>query len=92
MNQKLTIAGREFSSRLLLGTGKFSSNEAMRDALDASGAPIAAGATVWAAGPWLPELFPQLVGADAEAQLRAVAEVVVGGLVRNTSFAGYFSQ
>ncbi len=33
----LTIAGREFSSRLLLGTGKFSSNEAMRDALDASG-------------------------------------------------------
>lgn len=40
VNQKLTIAGREFSSRLLLGTGKFSSNEAMRDALDASGAEI----------------------------------------------------
>ena len=40
MNQKLTIAGREFSSRLLLGTGKFCSNEAMRDALDASGAEI----------------------------------------------------
>jgi glycine/D-amino acid oxidase-like deaminating enzyme len=38
-------------------------------ALDASGAPIAAGATVWAAGPWLPELFPQLVGADAEASI-----------------------
>jgi thiazole synthase len=34
---KLIIAGREFSSRLLVGTGKFSSNDAMRDALEASG-------------------------------------------------------
>jgi thiazole synthase len=33
----LTIAGREFSSRLLVGTGKFSSNEAMSAALEASG-------------------------------------------------------
>ncbi len=40
MSGKLTIAGREFSSRLLVGTGKFSSNEAMRDALTASGAEI----------------------------------------------------
>jgi len=39
-NQPLLIAGREFSSRLLLGTGKFSSNATMRDALDASGAQI----------------------------------------------------
>ncbi len=37
---KLTIAGREFSSRLLLGTGKFSSNQAMSDALEASGTAI----------------------------------------------------
>ena len=36
----LTIADRKFSSRLLLGTGKFSSPEAMRDALDASGTEI----------------------------------------------------
>ena len=36
----LTIAGRHFRSRLFLGTGKFSSNEAMRDALAASGAEI----------------------------------------------------
>ncbi len=36
----LTIAGRTFRSRLLVGTGKFSSNEAMRDALEASGAEI----------------------------------------------------
>jgi thiazole synthase len=33
----LVIAGREFRSRLILGTGKFSSPEAMRAALDASG-------------------------------------------------------
>lgn len=33
----LIIAGREFSSRLFLGTGKFPSNESMRDALAASG-------------------------------------------------------
>lgn len=36
----LTIAGREIRSRLFLGTGKFSSNESMRDALNASGAEI----------------------------------------------------
>src|SRR5512135_1983810 len=32
-NQPLIIAGRTFRSRLILGTGKFSSPEAMRDAL-----------------------------------------------------------
>ena len=37
---KLQIADREFSSRLLVGTGKFGSNELMRDALIASGAEI----------------------------------------------------
>src|SRR4030088_2237278 len=37
---KLKIADREFSSRLLVGTGKFSSNEVMRDALVASGTEI----------------------------------------------------
>ena len=36
----LVIAGREFGSRLLLGTGKYSSPEAMRDALVASGTEI----------------------------------------------------
>ena len=38
--QRLKIADREFSSRLLVGTGKFASNELMRDALAASGAEI----------------------------------------------------
>ena len=40
MNRPLVIAGRTFTSRLLLGTGKFSSNELMRDALAASGTEI----------------------------------------------------
>lgn len=36
----LRIADREFSSRLLVGTGKFSAPEAMRDALAASGTEL----------------------------------------------------
>ena len=40
VNQPLAIAGRIFRSRLILGTGKFSSPEAMRDALEASGAEM----------------------------------------------------
>ena len=37
VNHPLIIAGREFRSRLILGTGKFAAPEAMRDALAASG-------------------------------------------------------
>jgi thiazole synthase len=37
---KLKIADREFASRLLVGTGKFASNELMRDALEASGTEL----------------------------------------------------
>ncbi len=40
MSELLKIGGRTFQSRLLLGTGKFSSHETMRDALEASGAEI----------------------------------------------------
>src|SRR5262249_17498616 len=36
LSQPLVIAGRPFRSRLFVGTGKFSSHEAMRDALAAS--------------------------------------------------------
>jgi thiazole synthase len=39
-NQSFAIAGRVFRSRLVLGTGKFSSPQAMRDALVASGAEM----------------------------------------------------
>jgi len=40
MMDKLVIAGRSFASRLLVGTGKFSSNQAMVAALEASGCEI----------------------------------------------------
>ena len=39
-SKPLIIAGRTFHSRLLVGTGKFSSPEAMRDALAASGTEL----------------------------------------------------
>lgn len=37
---KLEIAGRQFNSRLLVGTGKFASNQAMVDAMEHSGSEI----------------------------------------------------
>ena len=37
---KLIIGGREFSSRLFVGTGKFSSNELMEKAIEASGSEM----------------------------------------------------
>ena len=37
---KLTIAGKTFDSRLMIGTGKFPSHEIMRDAITASGSEI----------------------------------------------------
>jgi thiazole synthase len=40
LNAPWSVAGRQFSSRLILGTGKFSSPEMMRDALVASGTEI----------------------------------------------------
>ena len=38
--EPLIIADRKFNSRLLVGTGKFSSGEIMRDSIEASGASI----------------------------------------------------
>ncbi len=40
MTDKLTIAGRQFSSRLMIGTGKFAGTQVMAAAVDASGAQI----------------------------------------------------
>jgi thiazole synthase len=40
MDDKFEIAGRVFGSRLIVGTGKFSSGNAMRDALAASGTEL----------------------------------------------------
>ncbi len=39
-DQPLRIGDREFQSRLLIGTGKFASNAAMREAIDASGSEL----------------------------------------------------
>ena len=36
----LVISDRTFNSRLLLGTGKFSSNDVMKESLEASGTEI----------------------------------------------------
>ncbi|MGL6179069.1 MAG: thiazole synthase [Tannerellaceae bacterium] len=38
--KKLVIAGKEFNSRLFVGTGKFSSNEIMTEAIKASGSEL----------------------------------------------------
>ena len=38
--EKLTIAGKSFSSRLFLGTGKFRSNELMEQAIRTSGSEM----------------------------------------------------
>src|SRR3954454_3287282 len=38
--QPLVIAGREFRSRLMVGTGKYRSNPQMVDAIEASGAEV----------------------------------------------------
>src|SRR5438094_339130 len=40
MEDTLVIAGREFRSRLITGTGKYESFDTMRDAIDASGCEI----------------------------------------------------
>ena len=40
MDEPLMIAGRAFRSRLLMGTGKFSSTDLMKKAIEASGAEI----------------------------------------------------
>src|SRR5438105_10441173 len=40
MDNPLVLGGREFRSRLIVGTGKYSSNELMREAIEASGAEI----------------------------------------------------
>jgi len=39
-NDPLVIAGKEFRSRLIVGTGKYRTMEEMRDAIDASGAEM----------------------------------------------------
>ena len=39
-DSNLVLGGKEFTSRLTVGTGKYSSNEVMREAIEASGAEV----------------------------------------------------
>ena len=41
MVDKLVLAGQEFDSRLIVGTGKYASAQALMDSIKASGAQIA---------------------------------------------------
>jgi thiazole synthase len=92
MEDALTIAGRAFRSRLLAGTGKYDSLEAMRDAILASGCELvtvavrrldldAAGADVTS---FLPEhvlLLPNTAGCEsAEEAVRVARLARAGGL------------
>src|SRR5207247_11225930 len=40
VDNPLVLGGKEFRSRLIVGTGKYGSNELMREAIEASGAEI----------------------------------------------------
>src|SRR6185312_10559451 len=78
---KLKIADREFTSRLLVGTGKFSSNEAMRDALVASGTEIVTVALRRADLSGKHDLFANTSGArDADDAVRIARLAASAGL------------
>jgi thiazole synthase len=92
-DEPLVIAGREFRSRLLTGTGKYDSFETMRDALAASGSEIVTVAVrridLDAAGDdditaYLPEgmlLLPNTSGCEtAEEAVRTARLARAGGL------------
>jgi thiazole synthase len=89
----LVIAGREFSSRLILGTGKYDSFETMRDAVTASGAEMvtvavrridlddATGADMTSYLPGDVLLLPNTSGAEtAEEAVRVARLARAGGL------------
>ena len=40
LDTPFVVAGRELRSRLMVGTGKYASNEQMRQAIEASGAEV----------------------------------------------------
>jgi len=92
MKDPLTIAGREFRSRLITGTGKYPSFEAMRDAVVASGCELVTVAVRRidlddvgeAITDWLPEgvmLLPNTAGCQtAEEAVRVARLARAGGL------------
>ena len=88
----LVIAGREFRSRLITGTGKYPSFEVMRDAVVASGCEMVTVAVrridldrdAEAITDWLPEgvlLLPNTAGCEtAEEAVRVARLARAGGL------------
>jgi thiazole synthase len=92
INDPLIIAGREFSSRLITGTGKYPSFEVMRDAVIASGCEMVTVAVrrvdldrdAEAITDWLPEgvmLLPNTAGCEtAEEAVRVARLARSGGL------------
>jgi thiazole synthase len=88
----LLIAGRSFSSRLITGTGKYPSFDAMRDAVVASGCELVTVAVrridldeqAEAVTDWLPEdvmLLPNTAGCEtAEEAIRVARLARAGGL------------
>jgi thiazole synthase len=92
VNDPLVIAGREFSSRLITGTGKYPSFEAMRDAVVASGCELVTVAVRRidldevgeAITDWLPAnvmLLPNTAGCEtAEEAVRVARLARAGGL------------
>jgi thiazole synthase len=91
-NDPLVVAGREFGSRLITGTGKYPSFEAMRDAVVASGCEMVTVAVRRidldevgdAITDWLPEgvlLLPNTAGCRTAAEAVRVARLArAGGL------------
>lgn len=92
MNDPLIIAGREFRSRLITGTGKYPSFEAMRDAVLASACELVTVAVrridldeeAEAVTEWLPDdvmLLPNTAGCEtAEEAIRVARLARAGGL------------
>jgi len=92
VNDPLTIAGREFRSRLITGTGKYPSFETMRDAVVASGCELVTVAVRRidldevgdAITDWLPEhvmLLPNTAGCQTADEAVRVARLArAGGL------------
>jgi thiazole synthase len=92
VDDSLVIAGRPFSSRLIIGTGKYPSFEVMRDAVAASGCEIVTVAVrridldeqSEAITEWLPEgvmLLPNTAGCETADEAMRVARLArAGGL------------
>ena len=74
--EKLIIAGREFNSRLFLGTGKFNSNQVMEQAILASGTEMV---TEFQARHILVRIDADTDDSQARGRIDAIAARIAGG-------------